>query len=318
MKAILCEKYGSPEVLSVREIETPAVKADEVLVQIHATTVNSADVRTRKLEAPGALKPVMRLVMGWNRPRNPVLGNIFAGKVITVGGNVTQFKAGDEVYGCTRGITFGCNAEYVSVREKDAVVRKPENASFEEAAAILFGGTAALYFLEKTAPQKGERILIYGASGAVGSAAVQIARISGLKISAFAGENSRKMVADLGAETFYDYRKTPLDSSLGRFDIIFDAVGKADPKKLKALSEKNGRFVTVGGMDVAKETKQQLNQLKEWFEKGQLLPLIDRVYTMEEVREAHTYVDLGQKQGNVVMKIVSEPKSVAEDSADSA
>lgn len=168
-----------------------------------ASTVNSADVRTRKLEASGLVKLAMRMMLGWNKPRNAILGNVFAGTVAAAGEKVSGFKAGDEAFGCTHGMKFGCHAEYVVVTEKDPIALIPGNATFAEAAALLFGGTASLYFLEKTAPKAGEDILIYSSTGSVGTAAVQIAKALGLKVTAFSHEENRDFVAELGADVFY-------------------------------------------------------------------------------------------------------------------
>lgn len=303
MKAVLCTGYGPPEVLKIGDVPKPVPGADEVLVNIYSTAVNSGDIRTRTLDVDGPLKIVMRAVLGWNKPRNPILGNVYAGIVEHVGGNVTSFKSGDRVFGCSQGFKAGCYAEYITVKDSTAIARIPERASFDEAVSLLFGGTTALYFLDKTNPKRGQSILIYGASGAVGTSAVQVARNRGLMITAVSSGKNEKLIRSLGAHTFLDYTYAGFWDRTMQYDIVFDAVGKLSRKQLNSLTYKEGKHITVGALDVAKETKEQLDQLKEWFISGKLQAVIDRTYPLEEIQEAHSYVEKGHKVGNVVVKI---------------
>jgi NADPH:quinone reductase-like Zn-dependent oxidoreductase len=303
MKAVICTGYGPPEVLKVSEVPKPVPKPDEILVRIHSAAVNSGDIRTRSLDVKGALKIGMRLALGWKKPRNPILGNVFSGTVEQLGEAVTTFKPGDRVYGCTQGIHFGCYAEYTTIKESAPVTIMPAKASFDEAVALLFGGTTALYFLEKAGATSGQSIMIYGASGAVGSSAVQAARNMGLVVTAVSSVRNEDLIRSLGADTFLDYTSYDFWKGTTQYDIVFDAVGKLDSKQLESLTRKDGKSVTVGGLDVAKETKQQLAQLKDWFDSGELHPVIDRTYPMDQIREAHVYVEKGHKRGNVVIEV---------------
>lgn len=304
MKAVICTGYGPPEVLKLGDVPKPIPKADEILVRIHSAAVNSGDIRTRTLDVKGALKIAMRLALGWSRPRNPILGNVFSGIVEQAGESVVSFKPGEQVYGCTHGFHSGCHAEYITIKESAPVTHMPERASFNDAVSLLFGGTTALYFLGKAESTRGQSILIYGASGAVGTSAVQVARNMGLVITAVSSGKNEELVRSLGADTFLDYTSADFWKKTAQYDIVFDAVGKLDKKQLASLTLKNGRSLTVGGLDVAKETKQQLMQLKDWFEKGKVKAVIDRTYPIDQIQEAHGYAEKGHKTGSVVIEVV--------------
>ena len=304
MKAVLCTGYGSPEVLKISDVPKPIPKADEILVRIQSTAVNSGDVRIRKMEVEGFLKIAMRLVMGWNRPRNPILGTVYAGIVEKIGESVKSFSIGDTVFGYSRGFKLSCYAEYIAVKESTAIAVMPANANFDEAVSLLFGGTAALYFLSKANPLQGQSILVYGASGAVGTSAVQAAKNMGLVITAVSSGKNEELIRSLGAETFLDYTSADFWEKATQYDIVFDAVGKLSKKQLSNLTRMDGKALTVGSLDVAKETKPQLEQLKAWFDSGKLKAVIDHTYSLAQIQEAHSYAEKGHKVGNVVIKIV--------------
>lgn len=303
MKAVICTRYGGPEVLQIADIMKPVPKTGELLVRVMASAVNTADTRTRGLDVAGPMKIAMRLMLGWKSPRQPILGTVFSGTVEET--NTDQFKKGDRVYGCTSGVSYGCHAEFVAVKADGVVAPMPENASFEEAASLLFGGTTALSFLDKVNPEAGQKLLIYGASGAVGTAAVQIGSALGLKVTGAASGANEELVRGLGASDFIDYRKEDYSAKELSYDIIFDAVGKTSKAKSKLALKPGGSFITVGGASVAKETKAQLERIRTWFEQGKLKAVIDRVYDLESAGEAHAYVDKGHKKGSVVLKIQS-------------
>jgi NADPH:quinone reductase-like Zn-dependent oxidoreductase len=303
MKAVICTRYGGPEVLQIADIMKPVPKTGELLVRVMASAVNTADTRTRGLDVAGPMKIAMRLMLGWKSPRQPILGTVFSGTVEET--NTDQFKKGDRVYGCTSGVSYGCHAEFVAVKADGVVAPMPENASFEEAASLLFGGTTALSFLDKVNPEAGQKLLIYGASGAVGTAAVQIGSALGLKVTGAASGANEELVRGLGASDFIDYRKEDYSAKELSYDIIFDAVGKTSKAKSKLALKPGGSFITVGGASVAKETKAQLERIRTWFEQGKLKAVIDRVYDLESAGEAHSYVDKGHKKGSVVLKIQS-------------
>ncbi|PIB26716.1 NAD(P)-dependent alcohol dehydrogenase [Maribacter sp. 4G9] len=304
MKAIICQKYGPPEVLKIVTLPKPVPNDDEILVKIMATTINSADVRIRGLKVEGIMKLVMRLVIGFNKPRKSILGTVFSGCVEAVGSKVTRFKIGENVFGMT-GLTFGSNAEYITINENKPVITAPKNASFEESAAIIFGGQSAIYFLEKAgiARKQNIKVLIYGATGSVGAAAVQIAHSYNADITAVCSTRGKALMEKLGVKKVLFYDQGEFEEHTSKYDIVFDAVGKASKKKCRSLLEKDGVFKTVEGMDVASESTSQLEKLKELFEMERYDAIIDKVFPMDQVVEAHRYVDQGHKKGNVVLRI---------------
>lgn len=303
MKAVLCTKYGSPQVLILQQVPKPAPKENDVLIKIHATTVTTGDVRVRGFNSPLLYWLPMRLFLGIRRPRKPILGVELAGVVEEVGQRVSRFKKGDHVYAMT-GMRFGAHAEYICLPEDGIVAHKPQNVTFEEAAAIPFGGTTALHFLRKGKIESGQNVLIYGASGAVGSAAVQLAKFFDTEVTAVCGPTNLELVKSLGADHVVDYTKEDYTKSEKKYDIIFDAVGKTSTSKSHNALTANGKFVTVDGQGIAKERKEDLVFLKERIESGQMKPVIDRYYMLDQISEAHEYVETGRKKGNVVIRVV--------------
>lgn len=305
MKAVVCEKYGPPEVLKLVEVEKPIPKSNEILVKVMATTVNSADVRIRGLNVPGFLmRLVMRLVLGFTGPRKRILGVVLAGIVEEVGDKVTGFKKGDQVYAAT-GFKLGADAEYITLAEKSPVTLKPTKASFEEAAALIFGGTTALYFLQKAGikQRSGQKVLIYGASGAVGTAAVQIAKHFGADVTGVCSSENTDLVKSLGATQVASYDKEDFTKNGQQYDIIFDAVGKKKKQECQTSLVPGGKYVTVGGLDVASESKEQLQLLSQLYDNLEYKAVIDKTFPLEKIVEAHRYVDLGKKKGNVVITV---------------
>ena len=304
MKAIICTKYGSPEVLEVQEVEKPSPRENELLIRVIATAVNSGDVRVRGLVVEGFMKLVMQVVLGFSKPKKPILGTVFSGIVESIGKNVVSFKSGDRVFGMT-GFQFGTYAEYLSIGEKSAITPMPHNASFEEAVSLIFGGQTAIYFLEKAKIQErnNPKVLIIGSTGAVGTSAVQITNSYGALVSAVCSSRGETLMKELGVTNLFLYDKEDFMQTNQRYDIIFDAVGKCDKKKIKTLLNTGGVFKSVEGLDVASETKEQLLFLKNLYEAGKLQAVIDKTYSFEEVVEAHRYVDSGRKKGNVILKI---------------
>lgn len=303
MKAVICTKYGPPDVLQLQEVEKPVPNKNQLLIKIVATTINSADVRVRSLDVKGFLKVIMRLVLGISKPRKPILGTVFSGVVETVGDNVSKFKAGDKVFGMT-GFNFGTNAEYITVNQNSNVIGMPNNATFEEAAAIIFGGQTAIYFLDKAklADKPKKKILIIGATGSVGTAAIQVAKYHKADITVVCSSEGQKLVVELGVTNIILYNKEDFTKQTEKFDIIFDAVGKSNKKQCEKLLNRNGIYKSVSSVN-ASETIQQLQLLKELFENGTYKAVIDKVFAMDEIIEAHRYVETGRKKGNVVLKI---------------
>lgn len=303
MKAVVCYGYGGPEVLKIDMVDKPIPSSNEILVKIIATTVNSGDVTVRALKANFLQKILMRFIFGFNKPRNPILGTVYSGIVEYVGNEVKEFKVDDEVFGL-RGFSFGTYAEYISVKENSVISKKPLNASFEEAAAILFGGQTAYYFLNKTKITDVPllNILVYGASSAVGTSALQIAKFYSANVTAVCSDYNEPLVLKLGADKVIFYNKVDFTRGLEKYDVIFDAVGKISKKQCTHMLQKDGSFITVNGMDYAKEAKDQIVFLKELFEKGNYAAVIDRTFYLAEIVDAHRYVDTGRKKGNVVLK----------------
>jgi NADPH:quinone reductase-like Zn-dependent oxidoreductase len=301
MKAVICTRYGPPEVLQIQELAKPIPKDNQILVKIVATAVNSGDARVRSLNVKGLMRLMMRLVLGISKPRKPILGTVFSGVIETTGDKVSRLKAGDKVFGMT-GFNFGTYAEYIVIDQDSNVLEMPNHATFEEAAAIIFGGHTAIYFLDKAkiADKPNQKILIIGATGSVGTAAIQVAKHYSADITAVCSSKGHKLVAGLGVNHMVHYDKEDFTRRTETFDIIFDAIGKYSKSQCKDLLNKNGVYVSV--MAYASENIQQLQLLKELFEKGDYAATIDRTYTMAEIVEAHRYVDTERKKGNVVLK----------------
>lgn len=303
MKAIICTKYGKPDVLEIKEINKPNPKDNEVLVKIIATAVNSGDVRVRGLIVDGFLRIVMRFVLGFNKPRKPIIGNVASGIIEEIGKDVKNFKKGDEVFLST-GFRFGTYAEYIAFPENLSIAYKPKTSSFEDAAAIIFGGMTAKYFLEKAGISKpNQNVLIYGATGSVGCAAVEISKYYKANVTSVCSEEGFELVKNLGSDSIIIYTKQDFTKINEKFDIIFDAVGKITKKQCSNLLKENGRYITVASLDTAKETKSQLEFLSYLYDDGYIHSNIDRLYSFNDIREAHDYVEKGRKKGNVVIKV---------------
>jgi NADPH:quinone reductase-like Zn-dependent oxidoreductase len=303
MKAVICTKYGTPEVLQIQEVSKPMPKDNQILVKVVATAVNSGDVRVRSLDVKGFMKIIMRLVLGITKPRKPILGTVFSGVIEDLGTDVSKFNIGDKVFGMT-GFKFGTYSEYISVNQNSNILEIPKNATYEEATAIIFGGQTAIHFLDnaKISEKSNPKILIIGATGSVGTAAVQIAKHHNANITAVCSSDGLSLVDELGVKNVILYDKEDLTKQTEKFDIIFDAVGKSNKKQCKHLLHENGVYTGVNS-GYASETIQQLKLLKELFEKGEFKATIDKTFPMDKIVEAHIYVEAGRKKGNVVLKI---------------
>ncbi|MEI2362550.1 MULTISPECIES: NAD(P)-dependent alcohol dehydrogenase [Priestia] len=302
MKAMVCTKYGKPDVLQLEEVENPTPKENEILIKIHATTVTSGDCRVRSFNSPLLLWLPMRIVLGLRKPRKSILGVELAGEVEDVGKNVTRFKKGDQLFAMT-GMKFGGYAEYICLPEKGTIAVKPENVTCEEAASISFGGTTALHFFRKGNIQAGQKVLIYGASGAVGTAAVQLASYYGAEVTGVCSAKNSELVKSLGADRVINYQHENFTEKEERYDLIFDAVGKITKNQCQEALALNGRFVSVEGQGIAKVQTKDLLLLKKLMEEGQIKSVIDRCYSLEQIPEAHEYVETGHKIGSVVVTL---------------
>jgi len=296
MKAIVCTAYGPPEVLQLREVKKPAPRDNEVLIKIHATTVTAGDVILRSMT--GLQRIVFGLVFGLGRSK--ILGHELAGEIEAVGVGVTQFRAGDQVF-ASAGSGGGAYAQYICLREDGMVATKPDNLTYEEAAAVPIGGNTALHILRKGTIQRGQKVLIYGASGSVGSYAVQLATVFGADVTGVCSTANLELVHSLGAARVIDYTKGDFSQRGETYDVVFDAVGKLEASRGKRALGEGGVYLSVRSS--TSEKAENLVFLKELVEAGQLRPAIDRRYPLEQIAEAHRYVETGHKRGNVVITI---------------
>jgi NADPH:quinone reductase-like Zn-dependent oxidoreductase len=305
MKAVVYTRYGSPEVLQLREIEKPAPLDHEVLVKVRATTVTNGDVRMRSFTVPPAQWLFARLYLGVRSPKRSILGMELAGDVESVGKAVSRFKPGDPVLASTFGVNFGGYAEYKCLPEDGMLVTKPANLTYEEAAAVPGGSMTALRCLRKGNIRSGQSVLIYGASGAVGTAAVQFATHFGAQVTGVCSTANLALVKSLGAGRVIDYTREDVGASGQAYDVVFDAVGKLPPSQGKAVLKKNGIYLNVLTASGSGERKEDLDFIIGLIEAGRYRPVIDRCYPLEQIVEAHRYVGQGHKKGNVVVVVAS-------------
>ena len=300
MKAIVAAKSGTPDVLQVMEIDTPQPTAREILIKVHAATVTRGDVILRKLN-PLLVLPMQ--LMGFKKKKVP--GHEFAGEVAAIGGDVKRFKVGDRVFGTTTGFSAGANAEYISLPEnpkQNVLERMPDKLSYDEAAALPVGGMTALYLLQKGDIQKGQKVLVNGASGSVGSYALQLSKVHfGAQVTAVSSTKNLKLVKSLGADQVIDYTQENFTQNGIRYDVIFDAVGNLRAGQCKESLTPDGKFLTIRSM--TREDPQALMLLANLLAAGKLKAVIDKRYPLEKVADAHRYVEGGHKKGNLVIAV---------------
>jgi len=322
MKAITSRSYGSPSVLNLEDIEKPTPKDKEILVKIIASAVSSGDARIRALNVPFGFKFITKLMFGFKKPKQPVLGVVFSGIVESIGNDVKEFKIGDEVFGASS--NFGCHAAYVSIPESGAVNFKPKNISFEEAAAFPFGGLTSLKYLRDFGKIKsGEKILIVGASGDLGVLGVQLAKYYGAEVTGVCSTPNLELVRSLGADKVIDYTTSNFTQNGEIYDIIYDTIGVTKFSECKNSLAKNGRLLlAAAGMPqylqvlttsmssgkkviagVAMFNKQDLKVLTDLIESEKIKPVIGKRFSLANTAEAHTYVDSGRKVGSAIINI---------------
>jgi NADPH:quinone reductase-like Zn-dependent oxidoreductase len=321
MKAAVCDRYGPPEVVQIKDVPMPVPNAGELLVESRAATVNSGDARLRGLRVPRGMSALVRLSMGVTKPRRSVLGFEVAGRVKDAASDVTGFGPGDRVV-ASRGFKFGCHAEYITVAEHGQVARIPDTVSYDAAVALCFGGSTALYFLDRAKLSAGESILINGASGAVGVIAVQLAKHRGADVTAVCSSANAELVRGLGADHVIDYTAQDFSRNGQRYDVIMDAHGNAPYARIKNSLQPGGRFLmvvgdlfqtvastwqraTIGG--TAKVSGEVYRTLMSLAEQGVLKPVIDTVLPFEQIVEAHRRVDGGHKVGSIVLTFGTDP-----------
>lgn len=321
-------KYGPPDVLQLKEVKKPTPKENEILVKVKATTVTVADIRSRSFTVPLSVWLPARITLGFRRPKKSILGLELSGEVESVGKDVTQFKEGDQVFAASQ-IGYGAYAEYKCLPENGPVSIKPNNLSFEEAAAIPIGARTALFYLRKANIKSGQKVLVYGASGSVGSYAVQIAKYFGADVTGVCSTTNLELVKSLGANQVIDYAREDFSSKGETYDVIFEAVDKSSYSACMKSLKKDGTYINVTvplpGVRMlwtkltssrklilgqnSPENSEALNFLKELVETGKLKVVIDRYYAFEEIVEAHRYVEKGHKKGNVVITVEHNSKS---------
>jgi len=322
MKAMACMGYGPPEVLQILEVQKPEPEADEIVIRVRATTVTSGDWRIRSLEMPPGFGLLARLIFGLTKPRQPILGSEVAGEVEAMGDKVATFQPGDRVVAFD-GAKMGGHAEFKAIKAAGCVVALPEDIDFETAAALPFGGTTALHFLRKTAVRDGEKVLVIGASGSVGSAIVQIASHRGAKVTGVCGSSNVDLVRSLGAEHVVDYSKQSVLSLGPRFDVVFETVGSLNLSQTITLLRDGGRAAMISGglantifamlwgksrgfkvvAGPAEERVEDLREILDLTVTKAFRPVIDSTYAFEEIPRAHLRVQGGRKRGNVVVTI---------------
>lgn len=322
MKAVVCPRYGSPEVLQLTQLPIPTPKPNEVRIRIRATTVTVADFRVRSFTVPPAFWLPARLILGALRPKKPVLGAELAGDIDAVGSEVKNFHPGEAVYAATL-LNMGAYAEYICLPSTGAIARKPIAISYEQAAAIPIGACTALHFLQKVNIQSGQHIMIYGASGSVGTYAIQLAKYFGAEVTAVCSSKNIGLVKSLGADHVIDYTQHDFIRHLGKYDVIFVAVDKISFTLCKSLIKKGGAYINISAPVKSPamiwaslfshisiisgqnppETSADLQFLNERVDVGQLKIIVDRNFTLEQIADAHRYVEAGHKKGNVTVTV---------------
>lgn len=307
MKTVYYEEYGSPAVLQIRDIPKPQAQKNEILIKVHTSTVTSGTIWARTGKHPDSrfFSILLRLFFGIKKPRKKILGYEFSGEVVSTGSEVSKYKPGDEVFGTTTGLKSGSYCEYICVPEQwnqGVMALKPESMNHSEASALPVGAMTALHLLRKGKIKKGQKVLIYGASGSVGSYAVQLAKHMGAIVWGICSTANLNLVQSIGADHVVDYTKEDIAHMGREFDLVFDAVGKISRRNCREILKKKGTFLSV--KSPTSESKEKLDYICKLFDQGILIPLIDKEYPLEQIAEAHEYAGTGHKKGNVVIRVI--------------
>ena len=313
MKAIECTKYGPPEVLRVTERTKPIPRSDEVLIRIYAASVTNSDIFIRSSDIPLRFRIPMRIMLGLTKPRNSIIGEVLAGEIEHVGSQIRRFQVGDKVYGLT-GFSLGAYADFKCMKERDSksgcIAQMPKNVSFEEATSAAYGGLLALQYIEKGDITPGQKVLIYGASGTSGTIATQLAKHLGAEVTGVCGTRNVEFVRSLGADTVLDYTKRESLSELGTYDLVLDCVGKRRTSELRGAClnsiGQSGKYVSIDDGALVLDSR-RLDRIREFVEAGVVRPITDRCYPFESIVEAHRYVEMGHKRGNVAITVNRKP-----------
>lgn len=309
MKAIICSKYGTPDVLQIIQCKKPIPDENEILIKILATSVTDSDIFIRSSRVPLSMLIPFRIMIGLRGPRNPIIGEVFSGIIEFAGSDIRRFNVGDQVYGFT-GFSLGAYSDYKCMKEKDSrrgcLAIKPKNISFEDATSVAYGGFLALQFMDKTQIKSHSRILIYGASGTSGTFAIQYAKSFGSEVTAVCSSSNFEFVKYLGADKVLDYTNYDSINKLEKYDLVLEAVGKRKTSELKKTCSKsltqNGKYISIDD-EALQLSSERLNKITKLLESGKIKPVTDRIYNFDQIVEAHKYVEQGHKRGNVAITV---------------
>lgn len=300
MKAIIQKKYGGVDKLTLKEVEKPTISKNQMLIKVYAANVSSGDMRLNTLDVPLLLIPMVKLIFGFKGPRNQIRGISGSGVVSEIGSNIKEYKVGDKIYFINT-IKAGCLAEYVVLNNKSIISKIPDNLSFNEAAPLAFGAMSALHFINESTIQKGDQVLVYGASGSVGSYAIQLSKYYGATVTAVCSKKNHKIMQQIGADYVIDYHKTDFTKGNKKYDFVFDTVMKTAKKDVKKILFTNGKYKTT--KSPSSEKIERLKKINQIIKEGKLITVIDKVYKLQNYKEAHEHVYSKHKIGNVIVEI---------------
>jgi len=300
MKAIIQNKYGGVSTLKMVEVERPTPNQNEILIEIYATNIASGDMKINTLDVPFGLRTIMKIIFGFNGPRKKIRGISAAGKIVEIGSKVSKFKVKDRVY-LINSMKAGCLAEYLVMNENGVIAQIPESMTYEDAAPIAFGAMSSYHFMNENTIKQNDKVLVYGASGSLGTYAIQIAKYLGAEVTAVCSKGNHDVVRNIGADKVIDYKTDDFTENNKKYDVIFDTVAKLRKSRVKESLSKNGKYLSSRAP--TSETLSKLHEINEIIEAGELKTYIEKVYSFDEFKEAHKHVYSKRKVGNVVITI---------------